>query len=76
MATYYKLTITYPNGATEELDESFYALEKAVDYGNALLNQIPGNASFKGKRKLESFFTIVRFASDGREMVYDSRAAE
>ena len=59
-AVYYKITINYPNGGVEELDQIFRDLKEAIDYGNGLLAQIPGNAPYKGKNAMSAYFVVIK----------------
>ena len=76
----FSLTITYPDGHEEELDESFTSLEKAVSYGMNLLAQIRATEPLKGKKygasgKREAFFLVHKFSGKESELVFDSRNA-
>ena len=83
MITLFRVTVTYPNGKTEEIDDTFRTLDAAISYGKALLGQIPSNAGYKGKsqtifgekKTVKSYFVIHKCEGRAREQVYDSREA-
>ena len=43
----YLLTVSYPDGHVEEINEEFQELKPAVEYGLDLLNQVRATEQFK-----------------------------
>ena len=72
MIAYFKLTVSYPDGGVEEIEQDFHSLREAVEYGEALLGQIPSNAPFKGRSGFEPRFRVARVDDSGRKVVFDS----
>ena len=79
--SYFKITVTYPNAQTEEIDQDFYKLENAIDYANHLLGQVQHNAGFH-KRSLdfsgrvvdvEPYCLIKEFDKGECKIVFDTR---
>ena len=75
---YYKLTMTYPGGRVEEVQDTFQTLEKAVEFGRQLIVQAEANTEFRDsgvffKKKTRPYFTVSE--REGREsnIVFDSR---
>lgn len=74
MKAYY-VSFQYPDGHVEEIEEVFVTVEKAVSYGNALLQQVQATERFKrgGNHSAKDARFVVN-AKDGNEseLVYDS----
>jgi len=73
----YVLTFTYPDGHSEEIQEIFVTEEKAVSYGQALMNQIAGTEQFKhgrysGGRPGLAYFVVHAKDGNEKELVYSS----
>ena len=70
----YRVEMTYPNGNIEEIEEEFYSLDDAIDYGKRLLGQVGYNAQFhKGGNAVQPFFVVLLRNKEGSKIVYDSR---
>ena len=74
--TNYTITISYPDGHLEELEEIFVKLEKAIEYGKRYLIQVYGNESFKRGASGEAYFTVVEHSESGGKIVYDSKESK
>ena len=78
---YYKISIVYPNGEEEEINEDFYALNKAIEYANHILGQVQYNAAFHARSKdgdgdildIEPYCLIKEIKDSGTEVVFDTR---
>lgn len=74
----YYLSFSYPDGHVEEIEETFSKLEKAIEAGKSLLNQILITEDMK-KTGIESHrgkaFFLIYAIGETRELVYDSRKA-
>ncbi|MCR5184755.1 MAG: hypothetical protein K6C32_01565 [Bacilli bacterium] len=46
----YRVTILYPDGHVEELEETFSYIDKAIKFGEDYLNQVNATEQFKGKK--------------------------
>ncbi len=81
MVTSYKVTISYPDGHLEEIEEDFLSLEKAIDFGEKYLAQIYGTESFRGNaldehnffHKKQPYFFVDSHGDGESEIVFDSR---
>ena len=81
MGLYYKITISYPDGHLEELDEEFLSLPKAIDYGEKYLAQVYGTESFRGDaldehnffNKKKPYFFVDSHGEGESKIVFDSR---
>ena len=82
MKSYYKVSVTYPDGHTEEIEESYDSLEKAKEFGDNIVLQVQNTERYhknKGgflglfKRKKKACYYVVRYVTDdGAEEVFDS----
>ncbi len=81
MNAYYKVSVTYPDGRTEEIEDIFKTGQDALQFGETILGQIPFNRGFHGsaiddfgdKTYIEPYFSIRKFEGDKHHIVYDSR---
>lgn len=81
MVVYYKVTISYPDGHLEEIEEDFYNLEKAIDFGEKYISQVYGTESFRGNsldegnffHKKEPYFFVDSHGEGESKIVFDSR---
>ena len=81
MDAYYKVLVTYPNGKTEEIEDSFKSGQEALEFGKTILGQIPYNAGyhdaatdvFGDKVFKQPYFMIEKVGGGKRKIVYDSR---
>ena len=49
----FELLISYPDGHLEVIEETFYTLEKAKEYGESMMNQIAVTEQFhKGEKDI------------------------
>ena len=74
----FELLISYPDGHVEIIEEIFYNLEKAKEYGDGMLSQIVATEQFhQGKddgslapRRLHKpYYEIYRVVEGSRELV-------
>lgn len=74
----FELLISYPDGHVEIIEETFYALEKAKEYGESMMNQIAVTEQFhNGKnagslepRRLQKpYFEVYQINDGKRELV-------
>ena len=74
----FEVLVSYPDGHIEIIEETFYALEKAKEYGDSMLNQIAATEAFhQGKddgtlepRRLQKpYFEIYKKVDGSRELV-------
>ena len=74
----FEVLVSYPDGHIEIIGETFYALEKAKEYGDSMLNQIAATEAFhQGKddgslepRRLQKpYFEIYKKVDGSRELV-------
>ena len=74
----FEVLVSYPDGHIEIIEETFYALEKAKEYGDSMLNQIAATEAFhQGKddgsleqRRLQKpYFEIYKKVDGLRELV-------
>ena len=79
--SYYKVHIIYPNAEEEIIEEDFYTLNKAIEYGNHLLGQVQYNANFHARSidkegeevDVEPYCQVIEMTNDGPKVVFDSR---
>ena len=70
----FELLVSYPDGHIEIIEETFYVLEKAKEYGESMMNQIAATEQFHSgslsPRKLQKpYFEVYRVAEGERELV-------
>jgi len=74
----FELLISYPDGHIEIIEETFYTLEKANEYGEGMLNQIYATEQFhQGKddgslttrRLRRPYYEVYRVIDDERMLV-------
>lgn len=74
----FELLISYPDGHIEIIEETFYVLEKAKEYGDGMLSQIAATEQFhQGKddgsltsRRLHKpYYEIYKVVEGSRELV-------
>ena len=75
---YYKLTMTYPGGRVEEVQDTFATLEQAKEFGKQLIVQAEANTEFRDsgiffKKKTKPYFTISEKEGRDSNIVFDSR---
>lgn len=77
MDVYYKVSVTYPNGRTEEIDDTFKTARDAVEFGETILAQIPFNSTFhdQAEEAFDPYFSVKRVDGKDRKLVYDSRVS-
>ena len=72
------LLISYPDGHIEIIEETFYVLEKAQEYGVSMMNQIAAteqfhqgkdDGSFTPRRLQRPYFEVYRVSEGNRELV-------
>ena len=78
----YCVEFTYPDGHTEEIQDSFVSKEEAVRFGKSLITQANNTESFHGaneinefgfKKKKKPHFIVFKKDECGSLAVYDSR---
>ena len=77
----YKVQITYPNGVIEIIDEDFYTLVNAKEYGQHLLGQVSYNEGYHSsgvdvegeKRRVKPYFLVLLKENKEEKIVFDSR---
>ncbi len=82
MHAYYIVSVTYPNGKTEEIEDVYHTVEDAIEFGEQMLAQIPANAGFHSKSHdvfgdetyTQPYFLIKKVDGSTRTWVYDSRS--
>ena len=74
----FELLISYPDGHIEVIEETFYNLEKAKEYGEGMMNQIAATEQFhNGKndsslspRRLQKpYYEVYKVGDGSRELV-------
>lgn len=81
MAEYFKVLMYYPDGHSEEMEEDFFKLEKAIDFGQKYLAQIYGTEAFRGNaldehnffNKKKPYFIVDSHGDGESKIVFDSR---
>ena len=72
----FELMITYPDGHVEIIEETFYVLEKAVEYGESMMNQIAATEQFhnnKGRRLQKPNYEVYKIESGSRKLVAEGK---
>ena len=82
MDKYYKLVFVYPDRQMEEVDETCFVGQEALDYGNNLLGQVEHTEKvlnrransdiFEERTSSEPYFMILEIEGKKRRLVYDS----
>ena len=74
----FELLVSYPDGHIEIIEETFYNLEKAHEYGEGMLNQIAAteqfhqgkdDGSFTPRRLRKPYYEIYKIVDGDREFV-------
>ena len=69
----FELLISYPDGHVEIIEESFYTIEKAREYGVSMMNQIGATEQFhrhdEGVRLQKPYFEIYKKVGGDRELI-------
>ena len=73
----FELLISYPDGHIEIIEETFYALEKAREYGTSMMNQISATEQFhkhdtdgfEMRRLKKPYFEIYKVEDGSRSLV-------
>ena len=68
----FELMITYPDGHVELIEETFYVLEKAVEYGESMMNQIAATEQFhdnKGARLRKPSYEVYKKENGSHTLV-------
>ena len=73
----YFVSFTYPDGHTEDIDEVFASLERAVEYGKSLLNQVGATETFKKagirSKNNRAYFIVLEEDMEHRKIVFNSQ---
>ncbi len=85
MDVLYTVTMSYPDGHLEEIEEVFNSLEQAKEYGERMLNYVASTESikrggglfddddFRSSRQQEPYFMVIRLEGKERKIVFESR---
>ena len=74
----FELLISYPDGHIEVIEETFYNLEKAKEYGEGMMNQIAATEQFhngkddgsiKSRRLHKPYYEVYKVGDGSRELV-------
>jgi len=74
----FELLISYPDGHIEVIEETFYNLEKAKEYGEGMMNQIAATEQFhngkdggslKSRRLQKPHYEVYKVGDGSRELV-------
>lgn len=74
----FELLISYPDGHVEIIEETFYVLEKAREFGVSMMNQIEAterfhlaknNGSLESKRLQKPYYEIYQIVDGKRKLV-------
>ena len=69
----FELLVSYPDGHIEIIEEAFYNLEKAREYGKSMMNQIAATEQFhrheEGVRLQKPYFEIYKKVGGDRELI-------
>jgi len=69
----FELLISYPDGHIEIIEETFYAIEKAREYGVSMMNQIAATEQFHKHddhvRLQKPYFEIYKKVGGDRELI-------
>lgn len=74
----FELLISYPDGHIEVIEETFYNLEKAKEYGEGMMNQIAATEQFhdgkddgslKSRRLQKPYYEVYKVGDGSRELV-------
>ena len=71
----YRLTMNYPSGKVEEIDELFDTMEETKNYGTQLKGQVVANSRYIDKKaSKDPYFIIVKREDGQSSIVFDSRS--
>ena len=75
---YYKVTMTYPGGRVEEVEDTFQTLEQAKEFGQQLIVQAEANSELRDtgaffRKKTKPYFVIHEKEGKESDLVFDSR---
>ena len=82
MEKIYIVQVTYPDGHSEQIEETFKSGREALEYGGGILSQIAATEQFHGRNaidefgdevKKEPYFIIIEVNGKKRSVVFDSR---
>lgn len=81
MKTYYRVNVSFPNGHIEEIEDVFFTLEKAVEYGNSILNQVASTEAYHKDRtdmygdkvSFKPYFEVIEVSDESSKSVYKSK---
>ena len=74
----FEVLVSYPDGHIEIIEEAFYTLEQAREYGKSMMNQIAATEAFhqgeddgslEPRRLQKPYFEIYKKADGNRELV-------
>ena len=74
----FELLVSYPDGHIEIIEETFYTLEKAVEYGEGMMNQIAvteqfhqgkDDGSLKPRKIRKPYYEVYKVGDGTRDLV-------
>ena len=70
----FKVTVSYPDGHIEEIDDTFETSLQAKSFGESMMRQIESTEDIKGKRgKNRPYFLVLDASKRPAEIIFDSR---
>ena len=80
----FEVLVSYPDGHIEIIEETFYTLEQAEEYGKNILNQIAATEQFHNgndeslepRRLQKPYFEIYRIVDGKRELVEKQKGSK
>ena len=74
----YRVTISYPDGHIEELEEVFNSLEEAKRFGDAYLAQVKATETHKKRSYLEDgpkdpYYMVMEHRDGSRKIIFESK---
>ena len=82
MSVIYEVQVTYPNGHSELVEETFRSFDAAVEFGKSMLAQIAQTEDYHGKgvffgreKKQSATFVVIKREGEEHSIVFDSAKA-
>ena len=78
----FRVSISYPDGHVEELEDVFNTLEDAKRFGEGYLMQVKATEDLKGKeydedglekKRYDAYFMVIESNESGRMIVFESK---
>ena len=85
MDVLYTVTMSYPDGHLEEIEEAFPNEEKAKEYGEKMLNYIKSTETYKGgailddenelapRKPRKPYYMIIKVVGHEKAIVFESK---